>query len=54
MAGGGRRSEVEALDIPGAQIIPQTNIGPGLGSMNISTKRHLHYMPPIARRADHM
>jgi len=38
----GVRSEVEALDIPGAQVIPQTNIGPGLGSTYAYVKLTVH------------
>ncbi len=38
----GIRSEVEALDIPGAQVIHQANIGPGLGSTYAYVKPTIH------------
>jgi hypothetical protein len=38
----GVRNEVEALDIPGVQVIHQTNIGPGLGSTYAYVKPTMH------------
>jgi DNA-binding winged helix-turn-helix (wHTH) protein/Tol biopolymer transport system component len=42
MLASGIRSEVEALDIPGAQVIHQANIGPGLGSTYAYVKPTIH------------